>query len=83
MDEISTLREKINKIDQKISILLKDRFSVIKTIGKIKKKKGLKISNKKREDEIISKLDNNFEKKIFKKILAESKKAQGDPLTKR
>ena len=59
MEEINNLRQKINEIDSKIIELLRERFNVVKDIGKHKKKNGLPIKDPKREQEIIEKIVEN------------------------
>lgn len=81
MDNLKKIRTEIDKIDEKITKLLKKRLLFIQEIGKIKCQKKAKIENKKREKKILSKLETKFEKEIFKKILTESKKIQKRSLT--
>jgi monofunctional chorismate mutase len=76
MNEIQNLREKINEIDSEIAQLLKNRLDSVKKIGDIKKTKNLPIIDKNREDTILSKLDSDYEREIFKKILSESRNLQ-------
>ena len=57
MDErILDLREKIDKIDKKIINLIKNRMDIAKEVGKIKSTLNIPIEDKKREEEIISRL---------------------------
>ena len=57
MDErILDLREKIDKIDKKIINLIKNRMDIAKEVGKIKSALNIPIEDKKREEEIISRL---------------------------
>lgn len=80
--EIDFYRKKINNIDSKILKLLKERFEVSKKIGEIKKKKGIKVLDKKREKEIIldlvekSSLDKKFIKQLYFIIFKESRRLQ-------
>lgn len=76
MDEIKNLREKINNIDSKIALLLKERLTSVQKIGKIKKSQNLPIKDTERETRILSTLDTDYEKEIFKIILSESRKHQ-------
>lgn len=76
MDKIQNLREKINKIDSEIALLLKNRLISVKKIGDLKKEQNLPIKDSNREDSIISRLDSDYEKEIFKKILSESRNHQ-------
>lgn len=74
MSQLHDLRRKINQIDQKLSQLLQERFEVSSTIQALKKEQKLPKKDPQREKEIIEKLENDYEKEIFKKILEESKK---------
>ncbi|NIA02043.1 MAG: hypothetical protein GWP15_01540 [Nitrospirae bacterium] len=76
MDEIENLREKINNIDSKIALLLKERLASVQKIGDTKKSKNLPIIDIGREERILSTLDTDYEKEIFKIILSESRKHQ-------
>jgi chorismate mutase len=80
--EIDSYRKKISDIDSKILKLLKERFENSKKIGEIKKKKGMKVLDKKREKEIIfylsdmSNLNKKFIKKLYSIIFRESRRLQ-------
>mgnify|MGYP001114702761 CR=1 FL=1 len=82
MTDIEKLRKKIDKLDQKIVNNLTKRFELIEKIGKIKKKLKIKITDKKREKEIIQKLLRTSKKypnemvDIYIKIIKISKKLQ-------
>lgn len=76
MDKIQNLRKNINEIDTKISDLLKERLNSVKKIGEIKKSQNLPVTDSNREKEILSSLDTDYEKEIFKIILSESRKHQ-------
>jgi chorismate mutase/prephenate dehydratase len=77
-------RKQIDAIDQKLLSLLNQRLSIALKIGKIKKERGEKIYNPKREDEILKRLDLKNRgplkeedlKKIFKKIMIVCRKSQ-------
>ncbi|PLX20651.1 hypothetical protein C0584_05420 [Candidatus Parcubacteria bacterium] len=81
-DDFDYLRRRIVKIDKNIFSLLKERFSIATKIGKIKKRKGIKVLDKSREKTIIdkaikeSKLSPSFIKKIYRTILNQSYKQQ-------
>ena len=47
-----TLRKKIDAIDAKIVLLLKERMDLCKSIGAIKIKTGLAVKDHQREDEV-------------------------------
>ncbi|WP_343192462.1 prephenate dehydratase domain-containing protein [Buchnera aphidicola (Taiwanaphis decaspermi)] len=75
------IREKINIIDMKIIKYIYERRKLSKKIIKIKKKNNLFLRDQKREIEVIKniskkskkyKLNNNFIKQIFKKIIKDS-----------
>lgn len=53
MIELNLLRKKIDEIDDKLLILLKERLVVSKKIGEIKKKNNMPIYDPVREQEII------------------------------
>jgi chorismate mutase/prephenate dehydratase len=77
-------RKQIDLIDQKLLSLLNQRLSIALKIGKIKKERGEKIYNPKREDEILKRLNlinrgslkEEDLKKIFKKIMRVCRKSQ-------
>ncbi len=52
MDEIEILRKEVDKIDKQIVNALNQRVKVCINIGLVKKKKGLKIKDNLRENEI-------------------------------
>ena len=54
-------RENIDKIDEEIKDLLLKRLKNVKEIGKIKKKRGIDILDKSREDYIINRLTSNLD----------------------
>ena len=58
-NKIEELREKINSLDDRIIKLLEERFSISKEIGKIKFNSESTILDKRRESEIINRLDMN------------------------
>lgn len=85
MEKVPHLRRKIDEIDEKILLLLKDRIEVSKLIGKIKRENAVPIRDPKREDEkyrhIIQRaseleLDLDEVKNIYKIIMAMSIQAQ-------
>jgi chorismate mutase/prephenate dehydratase len=47
-----TLRKKIDTVDEKIVLLLKERMDHCKQIGAIKGKNGLPVKDTRREDEV-------------------------------
>ncbi|MBS7646461.1 MAG: chorismate mutase [Candidatus Bathyarchaeia archaeon] len=78
MEKIAALRQKIDEIDEKILLLLKERIEVSKKIGEIKQKQGIPVRDPKREEEkykhISEKaaefgLDAEDVKNLFQKII--------------
>ncbi|MCJ7720996.1 chorismate mutase [Candidatus Bathyarchaeota archaeon] len=74
-----TLRNKIDVIDAKIVLLLKDRMEICKSIGAVKVKNGLAVKDHRREDAVYlhvmakaleSGLDPQRVEAIFKDIIA-------------
>jgi len=74
-----TLRNKIDVIDAKIVLLLKDRMEICKSIGAVKVKNGLAVKDHRREDAVYlhvmakaleSGLDPQKVEAIFKDIIA-------------
>ena len=55
MKNIQNLRKKIDEIDKKILYLLKERFSIIRHIGLIKKKNDMPVKDEERIKEIYRK----------------------------
>jgi chorismate mutase len=66
---ILKLRKEIDKIDGKILDLLNKRTVLTEKIMKIKRKTGMKITDKEREKEIIENLKKKTKNKILKKYL--------------
>jgi len=81
-DDMLINRDMIDLIDTRIMKLLKKRLECSKSIGKIKKERGLKIIDPQREVEIIeekvkkSGMDKDFVEKFYKLIFNESYKKQ-------
>jgi len=82
--ELREKRRKIDLIDQKLLSLLNQRLSIALQIGKIKRERGEKIYNPKREREILRKLHlinrgplkEDDLKRIFKTITTVCRKSQ-------
>lgn len=79
------LRKKIDEIDEKILLLLKERIEVSIRIGRIKREKGLPIRDIEREREKMEqitkkaeelKLDVEFIKSIYKSVIDISAQVQ-------
>lgn len=85
MNNLEKLREKINAIDDEISILLEKRFTVCGEIAEEKKQNGIKILDKERENAVIKrvteKVNAEYEehvKAVYFAILTESKVYQAE-----
>ena len=52
MENIVTLRKKIDALDAKIVLLLKERMDLCKRIGALKIRNGLAVKDHRREDEV-------------------------------
>ncbi|MBM4308746.1 MAG: chorismate mutase [Deltaproteobacteria bacterium] len=82
--QLKEKRRKIDLIDQKLLSQLNQRLSIALEIGKIKRERGEKIYNPKRENEILERLNLKNRgplkgedlKKIFKKIMIVCRKSQ-------
>jgi len=81
---LKPLRNIIDRIDSDIVELINQRLSIGKHIGLIKKENGIKIHNRKREDEVIDNLrksnnglaDFNTLQYIFKTIIEATREIQ-------
>lgn len=85
MKNLSELRSDIDKIDQKIILLIKKRLKIAKEIGKYKKENKLPVKDSTREREILEKkisdanslnLSPSLIRKVFLPLLSESRKIQ-------
>ena len=87
MDNLDTLRKKIDALDDNIVKLLLERFEVIKDVAEYKKERGLEIFQQAREAEVLKKIADITEKSgnqdykkyilcIYKTILETSKISQ-------
>ena len=50
-ERIAELRQKIDEIDEKILLLLKERFEIVKEIGREKRKHGMPLRDLERENQ--------------------------------
>jgi chorismate mutase len=82
---LAKFRKEIEQINSQILRILAKRNKISKKVGKYKKQYGLKITDKKKEKEIFSKirkqskklgLNQKFAEDIFKRIIKESKRLQ-------
>lgn len=82
MRDIEDIRDDINKLDEKLIGLLKERFDLSKEVRAYKKENNMPIFDEKREEEILRKIeDDNKEygpyfKNIYQAIMDESKNLQ-------
>lgn len=85
MDEIPRIRERIDDIDQKLILLLKDRYENARLLGRIKRARGIEPRDREREKIILRKVQDatiklGLEPKlilpIFKEIFNSSVQAQ-------
>ena len=79
------IRKQIDGIDKKVIQILTKRMKLVARLGKLKKKEGLPVQDKKREAEMLKKLEKQAEKggldakfinKIYKDIFKESRRVQ-------
>jgi|GEM_PF-2228859 len=82
MNNLEKIRQQLDIIDDNIIKDLKKRAKLIIKIRKIKIQNKIKTKDPKREKFILNKTKSPFERKIFKKILTESRKLQKAPLQK-
>ena len=66
---ILELREKIDKLDEKIIQLLKERMEISKTVGMLKEKLDIPIEDEVREKEIIERLTHHAGQSLSEKQL--------------
>ena len=67
---IEFLRNEIDVIDEKITILFEKRLEICSKVAKYKKENNLKILDQRRESEVLEKITNN-KSDTFKKIITE------------
>jgi chorismate mutase len=86
LENIVTLRKKIDEVDEKIILLLKERMNLCRSIGALKATSGLSVKDYRREDEVClhamakaleSGLDPQKVEAIFKDIIALGVYVQG------
>jgi chorismate mutase / prephenate dehydratase len=82
--ELKKLRKAINNLDGKLIGFIKERLDIVKKIGKLKKKHGIAIADKLREQEILEKVSKRIKnsdgaaivKRVFKECFKIAKKMQ-------
>ncbi len=72
--KIECLREKIDKIDRKILLLLEQRVKLAMEIGSVKRKLGMSLKDPEREMEILQ--NAGVYKTVFERILEVCRDAQ-------
>lgn len=86
MENIVALRKKIDQIDEKLVLLLKDRIDLCERIGAVKRENGIAVRDLQREDEVYLNvmgkalevgLDPQNVENIFKGIISLSVTVQG------
>lgn len=76
MTKLEKIRKQLDLLDDKIIKLLQKRAKLIIEVREVKKNEKLKIKDPQREQFILEKTQNNYEREVFKKILSESVKLQ-------
>ena len=83
MNKLKDYRKKIDFIDKKIAKLLSLRFNLVKQLGNYKRINKIKVTDKKRELQVLNNIKKYSNKKyqkfiigIFKSIINHSKKIQ-------
>ncbi|MCL5093794.1 MAG: chorismate mutase [Patescibacteria group bacterium] len=86
MERLESIRQEIDKTDKAIVDLIAQRLELARKAGRLKKAVGVKIIDRKREEEVLAKraeiggelgLSTEFVKDLFKKLIEEARKAQG------
>jgi chorismate mutase len=81
MDDLNTLRKKIDELDEKIMKLLDERFTLNKIVGIVKQESKIAVNDTTREQFILNKTKNykytNKIQPVYLTIFEESKKLQG------
>ncbi len=84
-NRLTSLRETIDLIDNNILLLLAERQAIVRQIGDIKKKRGQKVFDRKREGQVLKKqlpvaedlgLDRAFSEDLFRAIFALARTTQ-------
>jgi len=85
MERISSLRKRIDEIDEQILCLLKERVEVCENIGLIKREQGIPVRDRQRENEQFTRITGKASKlglkpqevkTVYKEIIAMSIRAQ-------
>ncbi len=85
-DDLTTLRKKVEDLDQKLLALLQERTLSVRKIGKVKQSMGLPVENREFEMEKLEKyalaaesmgVNPELVQNIFEEIFWDSKQQQG------
>lgn len=85
MGEIKSLRNEVDRLDEKIAKALSQRMKVVEKIGVIKRKEGIPVKHEKREEEILKNVTRIAEKKgvnteairkVFERVISLSRMNQ-------
>lgn len=84
MEELLTLRSEIDELDELLIRLIKQRMIISKQIKLCKNKKEINVEDRKREEEILSKIDeivneeelSYYVKKLYETMFVLSKELQ-------
>jgi len=85
VDNIESLRERINDFDNSIIKILTQRMKVVKKVGEFKKKKNMPLCDRKRQAEVLKirikqgksgGLNEKFVKKLYNLIFNEALRIQ-------
>lgn len=71
MDELKKLREKINCIDAQMARLFEERMDLVEKVADLKKDAGIAVSDKEREEQVVSRGVELIEKEQFKDLYKE------------
>ncbi|MFW6065173.1 MAG: chorismate mutase [Candidatus Natronoplasma sp.] len=74
MERIHEHRNRIDQIDEEILKLLEERVAVAKEIGKIKREKGISITDTYREKVVLDRADRHRD--VFEKIIKTCKEEE-------
>ena len=75
LEGIQELRKEIDKIDERLIVLLNTRLELARRIGEIKRESNIPVLDEDREKEVLERAG-DF-KGIFREIIMMSKKKQG------
>ena len=71
MNDLNSLRNRINEIDDKITELLLERFAVVKNVAEYKKARNLEIFQKDREAEVLKNIAGKTKNQKYKEYILE------------